>query len=256
MRLALVLLLATVATPAAAETWLGIRLVDGAHGPGGIVVVDVFEDTAASRCGIRAGDEITAIGRSDVGTYNDLRDTLKKRAVGDKVVVHFFRNGAAKRCSTRLTEKLEATELLDRRLVGKSVPPFDAIRRGDGKAIDEHKTRGRVVVLALFRTSCDCAATIQALSERVGSAELVAISEDSSDAIDAFVQRTGLTVAVARDHGQLVRGYLLENDDAMIVIDHEGIVRFAAVGPGEEGANLDAAALAVSRAERARRRRK
>ena len=89
--------------------------------------------------------------------------------------------------------------------------------------------------------------------------DVYAVTADSDDAIDAYVQRMGLTVEVARDLGDFVQRHLYtfdRTDAAILVIDHKGIVRFAAHGPGVEAAQIDGAAFCVGQSLRARRKAK
>ncbi len=240
--------------------WLGIHINEGTYG--GVAVLDVIDDTPASLCGLRAGDEILAIDRTEVHGTSALQLTIGAREVNDKVSVTYVRGGDVKRCATQLAEQItDPSEILHRRMVDKPVPPFSLLRRSDGSVIDDTTTRGRVLVLALFSTACDdCASAISALADRIsdsGRVELYAVTVDGDDAVDAFVQRTGLSAEVGADQLDLVRSYLADRMEAtFVVVDHRGVVRFAASGAGVEEANLDGAEFAVRRAIRARRKAK
>jgi peroxiredoxin len=269
--LAAIVVLASLGAVAAAETspakvkvrpWLGISINDSDAVWGGVAVLDVFEDTPASLCGLRPGDEILAIDKIEVHGSSELQTTVGLRAVGNKITVSYVRRGDVHRCKTRLAAQItDATELLQRRLVDRAIPPFTLLRRSDGTTLDDTSTRGHVIVLALFTTACDdCAATIADLATRLAaeetgdSVELHAVSGDGEQAIDAYVQRMGVTADLAIDEGKLVSRYLAERDAVTIlVIDHDGIVRFAASGAGPDDTHLDTAAFCASRAERARR---
>jgi peroxiredoxin len=245
------------------KPWLGISINDGDAVWGGVAVLDVFEDTPASLCGLRAGDEILAIDQIEVHGTSELQSTVGGLTVGTKIKVSYVRGGDVRRCKTKLAPQItDPTELLQRRLVDRVIPPFSLVRRSDGATIDDTTTRGHVVVLALFTTSCDaCAATIGDLATRLAAeedganVELVAVAADGEQAVDAYVQRMGVTADLALDQGKLVSRYVSDRDAVVIlVVDHEGVVRFAASGPGPDDTHLDTAAFCASRGEHARRK--
>jgi peroxiredoxin len=258
-------LLALTGAPAWAETesaqpWLGIRMDQRYAVWGGVAVEIVYPDTAASMCGLRSGDEILSVGRSTVRNSEQLRAEILSRTVGDKLRVTYVRRGDVRRCSARLQPMLEPSELLHLELVDKAAPAFSLERRSTGGTVDDTSIRGRGVVLALFTTSCDaCGDTIAALAGRLVSADIdvYAVTSDHPDAIDAYVQRTGMAVEIARDRGELIRRYLDSRlDPVILVIDHKGVVRFAGSGAGVDGVNLEGAELCATRAVRARRKDK
>jgi peroxiredoxin len=243
--------------------WIGVRITDRNLSYGGVGVTDVFDDTPASMCGLQAGDEIIGVGLADVHGSEQLITVVKAYDVGDKVTVTYVRGGGVKRCKARLTQKIDdPTELLHRRVVDRAIPPFALRRVSDGTTVDDLAIRGRVTVLALFTTSCDdCATVITDLAEKaVGDlthVDLLAVSNSDADTIKAYVQRVGLTAEVASDEGDLVAKYLGAQDEVTIlVIDHKGVVKFAASGAGPDATHLDSAAFCVSRADRARRKAK
>lgn len=260
------------ALPAAAETvdrkpkgtpWIGVGITGNDLRYGGVGITDVFDDTPASMCGLQAGDEIIGLGLADVHGPDELILVVGAHDVGDKVTVTYVRDGGVKRCTAKLTQRIDdPTELLHRRLVDRAIPPFTLERIADGATVDDVSTRGRVTVLALFATSCDdCATVITSLAEKaVGDlthVDLIAVSNAGPDTIKAYVQRVGLTADVATDEGELLRRYHRVQDEVTIlVIDHKGVVKFAASGAGPDGTHLDSAAFCVSRADRARRKAK
>jgi len=271
MRLAVLAVLLLGAAPARAEVralqpkappWLGVSITDRDSRFGGVAVTDVYGDTPAAACGLRDGDEIIAIDRTEVRDTTELQVTVRARDVGDRVTVHYVRPrrdptaglvGEDRRCRIKLAAQVtDATELLERRLVDRPAPPFALVRRGDGSKLDDRTTRGHVLVLALFTTACDaCAATLGQLAERIP--DVIAVSGDGDGATAAYVQRLGVSARVALDQADFVLRYLQVRDEVTIlVLDHEGVVRFAASGPGPDDTHLDGAAFCAERAERAR----
>jgi len=244
-----------------ARPWLGISISDTGARWGGIAVLDVFEDTPASLCGLRAGDEIFSIDRVEVHGTRELQQVVSAREIGEKVSVEYVRGEALHRCAAKLTEAIsDPTELIQRRVLDRGILPFTLVGHADGAVIDDASSRGDVLVLALISTACEaCIATLNDLAAAVEGtgARLYAVTADGETAADAFLQRTGVTVDLALEASEtgLVRRYLTDRDDATILlVDHKGVVRFAAVGAGLEAANLDGAAFCAERAERARRK--
>ncbi len=250
----------TVEAPAATPPWLGVSINHQLSVMGGVYVVDAFDDTPASMCGLRAGDEILAIDGVDVMTGDQLADRVQAHAIGDRLAVRYARidpDGGGlqlRRCTTTLAARItDRTELLHRRVVGRLVPAFSAQRVGDGGIVDDVALRGEVVVVALFSTRCDgCAQAIAELTGAVGEVRVIAIAGEEAGAVAAYVQRTGLGGEVAFEEGGLVRRYLPDNQEvAFLVVDHRGQVRFAASGLGPESTHVDGAQFCVERAVRA-----
>jgi hypothetical protein len=250
---------AVVAADAPARPWLGVSINDASARWGGVAVLDVFEATPASLCGLRAGDEILAIGDDLVPGTEALRRSVQRRSVGQAVRVQFVRGDQLRSCRTRLAAQVtDPTELLQRRALDRPLPTLDVALRTGG-VLDDAAARGATLVLALFSTACDgCAATVAAVAEQVvgdTGARLVAVTEDGDAPLAAWVQRHGVTVDTGVDRTTLVRRMLTDAQGvSVLVVDHEGVVRFAASGPGDDGAHLEAAAYCLRRAERARRR--
>lgn len=254
-----------LAAPPRPQPWLGISINGQDATWGGIYIVDVFDDTPASLCGLRAGDEIIAVDAIDVHSTSELQGAIGLHDVGDKVTVQYVRSGGAagadvRRCSTELSEQInDPTELLHRRLIDRAIPPFRLTRLDDDAVVDDAGLRGDVAVLVLFSTSCDACAEligdVQQAADGLAGVRVIAVAGDSAAAVKAFVQRTGAGGEIAVDQGQLVRRYNSDREQpSIIVIDHKGVVRFAAVGRGPEGSYLDGATFCIERAARARQR--
>jgi hypothetical protein len=243
--------------------WLGVSIDDQDASWGGVAVYDVFDDTPASLCGLRGGDEILAIDRVDVHGTGELQAIVSVHEVGDRVTLSYVRRNEVRRCATRLQPQVtDPTELLHRRLVDKAMPPFHFSTHADHVDLTDTGVRGDVVVLGLFSTSCDdCAAVLGDLADRLAAddgaraARFFAVAGEGDAALDAYVQRLGLGAPLAADTADFVRHYLADRDDATIlVIDARGLVRFAASGRGPDDTQLDGAVYCASRAERARQK--
>src|SRR5664280_1387850 len=83
--------LMTGQTPAHAV--LGVSITDNTGG--GALVGTVAPGSAAAAAGLRAGDVITALDDSAFGGADDLTAAVRTHKPGDRVTIHFARDGAA-----------------------------------------------------------------------------------------------------------------------------------------------------------------
>lgn len=81
----------------------------------GLFVVEVAEDSPAMRAGIQPGDIIIVVGSSRPRTPDDLRDLLQARSPGDKLTVHFLRDGKALEATATLTATSKPMKLNEER---------------------------------------------------------------------------------------------------------------------------------------------
>jgi serine protease Do len=71
---------------------------------GGVLVLEVMEDTPASKAGLKSGDVILSVGGKDVANTDELRDALSDRDEG-AVDLRVLRNGAPQTISVTLEER-------------------------------------------------------------------------------------------------------------------------------------------------------
>ncbi|WP_424887821.1 S1C family serine protease [Streptomyces sp. XH2] len=72
--------------------------------PAGVEVVSVNQNGAADRAGLRAGDVITRVGKSDITTMQSLSEALAGFKPGDRAEVSYHRNGDARTTTVTLGE--------------------------------------------------------------------------------------------------------------------------------------------------------
>ncbi|MFF7727857.1 S1C family serine protease [Streptomyces sp. NPDC008001] len=72
--------------------------------PAGVEVVSVNQNGAADRAGLRAGDVITRVGKSDITTMQSLSEALAGLRPGDRTDVSYDRNGTARSTTVTLGE--------------------------------------------------------------------------------------------------------------------------------------------------------
>jgi membrane-associated protease RseP (regulator of RpoE activity) len=73
---------------------LGIR---GEPGPAGLLVTEVTPGSGAEEAGLRTGDVVTAVDGHPVRDIRDAAHWVRRREVGDRVVVSFERGGEVHR---------------------------------------------------------------------------------------------------------------------------------------------------------------
>ena len=249
-----------IAQPAVDGPWIGISYGSGGEG---LVILEVHDETAASDAGLRSGDEIVEVAGAPVFPGTDLPTLIARTRVGDRLPVSVMRAGVRHDVVLVLGARPNDGELLHRRLVDKPAPAIDLVRQGEGTRVDLATLKGRVAVLAFFSTRCDgCAATLNLVAERVRRraprVSLLAAAPDGDDAVAVYLQRAAVTMPVAHDvTGDTWRRYTVPTAVPSLivaVVDHRGLVRYAAVIAADDDEAVAELALAAERAERARTR--
>ncbi|MFD8676137.1 S1C family serine protease [Streptomyces seoulensis] len=80
-------------------------VVDDGYQPAGAAVVTVKQGGPAAKAGLKAGDVITRVGTSPVGTTTELAEALAGRKPGDKVEVTYQRSGSRHTAEVTLGEQ-------------------------------------------------------------------------------------------------------------------------------------------------------
>jgi len=68
----------------------------------GIAIVEVVDNSPASKAGLKKGDIIVKLGNNDTGSLAEFRYELYKHKVGDKLTVSYYRDGKLKNTSITL----------------------------------------------------------------------------------------------------------------------------------------------------------
>lgn len=71
----------------------------------GVVVVEVSDNSAAAKAGLKKGDIVTELSGEKVRTVAHFRYELYKHTVGEKVTIKYIRDGKEKSVEVKLTEK-------------------------------------------------------------------------------------------------------------------------------------------------------
>lgn len=237
---ALALIAATVGARAEPVPWLGITYRP--HRGGGAEISEVHPGSAAASAGLRGGDVILAIDGDDV--YGSLGPLIGRFGVGDRAPMVILREGRELRVAPRLRARPTSDEIVHQRLVGHDLPDLP-LHDARGGAVSSADWRDRPVVMAIFDAKCDaCAAAVSQLADRVSAAG-VDVSVDvwvlaQSEELAALLARVPLP-ARARGIDRLQAASLIGGledaiEGAIAVVDHEGVIRYAAAtSAGERG---------------------
>lgn len=277
---------AEVAAEDRARPWLGI----GFEGQGGsALVTEVHPGTAASTAGLQAGDEIVAIGGEFLSMEHELPELVKGRNIGERLTIAFIRDGRLIRVTPRLTAKPTTDEIVYRRFIDHVVPaptPFDR----HGVEVPAAEWLRQPQVWMVFDVRCDrCAAEASALGARLAEdadgatppVPLRVVLVGQAPETAAFLarvpvvgtvwrvdrdQRSDVSVGLGGMGGMGAMGMrpaplgrrLLSGlpdptvDAVTLVIDAQGVVRFATAISAGESAH-DGACAAAARFARWRR---
>ncbi len=257
MALALVAIQAFSSGPADAQSttprpaWLGVAFVPAV---GGVRVDEVIRDSPADVSGIRRGDIVLAVGGKATPTPQRLTAAVLEHAVGEEVSVRVRRAGRVMQLKAHLTERLNAGELLRRRLVDLEAPEF-SLGVVHGKANGNlQEQQGKVVVLAFLTGWCKlCKESIEPLANLQADAprELVVlgITSEQKAHVDRFVASHSLPLPLLHDrHNQVHQAYRHEGSGpTIVIIGRDGLVRYADTG---DGLDMDAIVMHAKRAVR------
>lgn len=265
--------LAAVAAPVRAEgpppppVWLGIGFED--LGGMGARVTEVHPGTAAAAAGLRPGDEIVAIDGRMLSPAVGLPELVSHRAIGARLPITFFRDGRRFRVTPRLTVRPPIEEIVHQRFIDRALPVVPLFDR-HGAPVAGAEWTGRPQVWMVFDVRCEpCAAAATALGARMTEtagdgppgAPLRVVLIGGREETASFLSRVPVLAATWRvdrddpdDRAPVGRRFTtgLEpaGDGVVLVVDHQGVVRFAtAISSGE--AAHDGACAAARRAVRA-----
>ena len=131
-------------------------------------------------------------------------------------------------------------------LLNKPAPAFE-LRGLDGKIYSLRGLRGKIVVLNFWFIACKpCVNEMPVLNNIKNNCDpakvvFLALSLDSKDAINAFLQNHKFSYTMLPAAAQVHKQYNLNAYPTSIVIDARGIVSFVQIGGPDIGRNLSAA---------------
>ena len=79
------------------------------NGTGGAVIAQVVPGGAAANAGLQAGDVVTAVGGTQVGSADELQAAIAQHNSGDKVTVTVTRDGQQHTATVELGSRSDGT---------------------------------------------------------------------------------------------------------------------------------------------------
>ncbi|MGN0072605.1 MAG: S1C family serine protease [Coriobacteriales bacterium] len=83
--------------------FLGVTTSSTSTSSDGLTVTGVIKGSAADKAGVKAGDKLTKVGNTSVGSYSDLKAAMSPLKAGDEVNIEFTRDGKAMSATATLT---------------------------------------------------------------------------------------------------------------------------------------------------------
>jgi hypothetical protein len=246
--------------------WLGIQY--SKQGTVGLPVGHVYEGSAAAMAGLQPGDEILELGGVRTPPGTELRPLIASMKAGDKVTLKVLHNGKLVTLEAVLLPRADG-EIVQRRLVGKTLPPIAITRASDGAQIDLAALKGKVAILAVFPAKCDaCASVVSALGpwaqahDRDPVVVLGATPIGELAGLKAYLARNPIVVPVGAmplptDPREDSPFFADPEVDAVtfVVIDGKGVVKLASIVTPDATDQLDDVCVAAERALKQLRRR-
>lgn len=259
-------------TTPAARPWLGIGFDDLG---GAARITEVHPGTAAATAGLQPGDEIVAIDGDYLSSLQGLPELVSGRQIGDRLPITFFRDGRRMKVRPRLTAKPSTEEIVYRRLVDRLVPAV-TLYDVQGATVPATEWMRQPQAWIVFDVRCDrCAADAAALAARlteeaergepsapvrvvlVGRAQEAAAylarvpvlgtvwRVDRDEPLDVSTSLGGLGMRPAPLGRRLISGVDPDADGVTMVLDEQGVVRYATALSAGEAAHTGACAAAA-----------
>lgn len=236
------------------QPWLGVRLSSVGRA---VRIEEVIEGSPAALTGLMVGDRVLRIADQAVSVPADVVIQVSRMSVGDEARIRVQRESAVLDLEVVLMAKISAAELLRRRLEGKPAPDFRLPivgGRGEQTSLSSSQFRGKILVLEFWATWCEsCASVHELLNAAITKSfagtkadlAVVGLSAEPPPLIRKYLRLHRLAYPVVVDRFANVRArYYASSLPTLVVIDRDGIVRYAGAGAGDNA--HDAIAIAQS----------
>jgi thiol-disulfide isomerase/thioredoxin len=220
--------------------------------PRGVLIQKIMPDSAAERAGLRAGDVILSVNKVEILSTRQLFTEIQKYSAGTVVAVEFMRGKRTETIQVSLGERLDTASLSGERAPAISLPLLN------GKTTWS-LPKGKVVILDFWATWCGpCEGVRHALEDfrrnkENSAVEIAGITNEDMATVKAFYRNRNPPYAILIDEANDIGlKYRVAGYPTLVVIDAEGVVRFAgfASGGGLEEALATATRLAKKNREK------
>ena len=227
--------------------WLGVAIADVPQAEippdyapttseGVVRVQQVFRGTSADQAGLKEGDYILSINRTDLRGRKTLLDTIHAKGVGDMVELRVGRDGKAFTQKMALSPRPEDMRAITQMLVGGPAPALDGkYYSGDAGTLAQNK--GKVVLVDFWATWCGpCRTTLPALDAlykkyHAKGLEIIGVSAESLEDLKAFQDKAKLGYPLFNDVGRITTNqYQAFAFPTLAIIDRQGLIQRIEVG--------------------------
>lgn len=200
--------------------------------PRGVLVQKTMPGSAAERAGLRPGDVILSVNKIEIRSPRQLFTEIQKYAAGTVVAIEYLRHGRTQTLQVALGERLDTGSLLN-----QQAPKF-ALPLLNGKSTWTLPV-GKVVILDFWATWCSpCESVRQALEDfkqkhKSLEIEIAGITNEDMATVKTFYRNRNPPYAILIDAANdITLKYRVAGYPTLVVVDREGVVRFAGFASG------------------------
>lgn len=214
---------------------MGISIED--H-PSGVFVKGAIPDTPAQRAGFKSGDIILKIDNIPMEFSTQLIEYIRSKGVGNQVKIEFQREKKIQSIKLELEARPDDLSVINKKVLDTKIPKFKVVQVKNGQVFTQKEILNKVTILEFWATWCGpCVASHKELSrfaESEPEIAVLAVSDESTDIIKKYINKTQPKFITLRDEGsKLNRYFLVSAIPTTFVIDKKGIIRHVAIGSGK-----------------------
>ncbi len=227
--------------------WLGVAIADvpqaqvpppyaPATSEGPVRIQQVFRGTSADQAGLKEGDYILSVNKTDLHGRKTLLDTIHSKTIGDVVELRVGRDGKAFSQKMALSPRPEDMRSITQMLVGGPAPALDG-KYYSGEAGSLAQNKGKVVLVDFWATWCGpCRMTLPSLDAlykkyHAKGLEVIGVSAESLSELQTFQTTAKLGYPLFNDVGHITTNqYQAYAFPTLAIIDKQGNIQRIEVG--------------------------